>query len=410
MKRRERTNVGREAPSVVPVVAPRECASRRSASVARAPCAAALVLLAALTAGCQPGDAGAGFRLYRPAWDTLVVALAAPGPWQRTSGDSVLVSIVDARGFVVADGRAGGAARGGAWRLALRDDALGSREPLIAEVCVGTGQGARVEGDAGTADWTCEQAPFEASPKRTRAVVAASYPAGGDPDRLVLRVRAAAERPAAPGRPDGAPWRAVAAPERLLARLSVEGRAGASVVVPFAPETAASSASRTAPAAADTMRLAGQAGYDAYWLALQERLFYGESARVRIEVLRAGAGPDAPPLARLSRVVVAASESDRRAEVLRLAALGERALAAARPDIDGASLGSSVSGWRFDRLRRRYQIRLAFSARDTLGRARTWRGDLWVPERGGRARFAEAPTGDSLRLPLDFTFSSFPSR
>ncbi len=338
--------------------------------------------------GCGDGPA-VRFRVHRPSWDTLVVTVA--GSWTRAAPEALTVSVVDARGFVVAEGRASGRTDGssgaGAWRLPIPDAALGSRAPLIVEVC------AREGGDA--AAWACEQAPFAASPKRSRSQIAATYPVEGDPDRLLLRARVSSERPAQVNDMTGASgWRPAASSARMLVRLSVEGRADEAVVVPLPVDASA----------ADTLRLAGQAGYDAYWLGLQQRLFYGESARVRVEVLRAGAGADEPPVADFVRTVAAATEADRRAAVLRLAVLSEAALGRALPALDDSTVTSTVSGWRFDRLRRRYQIRMALAARDTLGRAQTWRGDLWAPEGPGTARFAESPTGDTLRRPIGFSF------
>src|SRR5690606_37588129 len=113
--------------------------------------------------------------------------------------------------------------------------------------------------------------------------------------------------------------------------------------------------------------------------------------------------PAALPLASVERWVRALSVEDRRAVVTSIAERARRSLVLRRGDLARSRLGVSVGGWRFDRLRSRYEVRIVLTGQDTLGRAHRWAGTVFAPERGP-ARFSEGATGDSSRIPLDFTF------
>lgn len=367
--------VGRMAPRRVP-----EMGSLRRPLRAHVSRVLMLVTLAGLSTGCRTDDLHV--RVFRPSWDTLVVAPSAEGLW-GPSPDSLSMSVVDASGFVVASQEAAlatGETVRGPWALPVADVLLPSRAPLMVDVC------ARRPVQTGAA-WTCEQVPLRASPKRVTARLGVTYPVGGDLSRLLAVAAIDTERPATPA--PGAPWTPLRTEARLQIRLTVDGDAGSALVAPL-------------PADGDTLDLERQAGYDGFWFALQQRLFYGESARVHVTLVRAD-DPAARPLASAERWVRALSVEDRRAVVSRIAERARRSLAVRRSDLDRASLQGDVGGWRFDRLRSRYEIRLVLSGLDTLGRTHRWAGTVFAPEQGP-ARFAEAPTGDSTRIPLDFTF------
>lgn len=331
--------------------------------------------------GCQPTD-DLQVRVYRSSWDTLVVVPSVTS-WWGAAPDSLSLSVVDAAGFVVATREVALApdnAVRGPWALPVADVVLPSRAPLMVDACV-----RRPVQD--TAAWTCEQVPVRASPKRLSARLGVTYPAGDDLTRMVVAAVTEAERPATPA--SGAPWTRMTTSARLQVRVTVDGDEQSALIAPLPPP-------------GDTLALDRQAGYDAFWFALQQRLFYGESARVQVTLVRAD-DPAARPLASAARWVRALSVEDRRAVVTAIAERARRSLWTRRADLERLSVRAEVGGWRFDRLRSRYEIRLLLSGLDTLGRAHRWSGTVFAPERGP-ARFAEAATGDSTRIPLDFTF------
>lgn len=353
---------------------------------------AAMALFGA-TAGLSACDSDAppDLRVHRPAWDTLVVvpSLSGAGMW-GAEPDSLTLSLADGSGFVIATR----AARLGAdapldqpWVLPFDDAALPSRAPLMVDACVRT-----ATNGAGTVGrWACEQVPLRASPKRAEVRMGVRYPVDGDPDRLVVAARVGVERPAS-GDAGETRWQRVVAPARMLVRLTADVPGAPTLVAPL-------------PVSGDTLVLSRLAGYDAYWLALQQRLFYGESVRVRVALVRAE-GP-ATAVASIDRWILGLSDDDRRAIVLGLAASARRGLVEHRPVLDSATVGATVDGWRYDRLRRRYEIRLVLTARDTLGRPHRWSGTLTSGDRGA-ARFAESGRRDSTRRRLDFTFDPRP--
>jgi hypothetical protein len=247
---------------------------------------------------------------------------------------------------------------------------LGSRTPVMVEVC------GRFPGQA-----VCEQVPVAASPKRVRAAARIGYPAAADRERAVARVAVAFERH------DGRRWQPMTAPPGLgfALRAWVDGAPGDAVTAPLVPGR-------------DTVRLTTDPSYDAYWLRLNERAFFGEGARVHLALLARWPGGGEAVVARAVRTVQPPGDAERAAQVqafARAAARGVARTLSLPPD----SAVVRVEAWRFDRIRQRYALDLALLLRDTTGASVPLKGRLEVGETGQEAVFREAVT-DSLRVPL----------
>ncbi len=331
---------------------------------ARPVCGALLAGLLLAATGC--GDAALGrVGVYRMAPDTLVVAVAPGAALFAAAPETLAITVSDARGFVLAERRVPGR-RAPAWAVPVPDFRLPSRGQLMVEVCGRLRRRLR-----------CEQVPVAATPKRFRTTARIGYPAAGDRERAAVRVASAFERF------DGGAWHALPPPPGLsyALRVWVEGGEADAVQVPLVPGR-------------DTVSLTADAGYDPYWIRLNERVFYGEGARVHLRVTARWDGGSATA-AEIVRTVEPPSRAERAESVESFARGAARALArtfGVAPD----SATARVGRWRFDRIRQRYEIDLAVGLRDSLGAPMTLRGKLLVGETGQQAGFREVPA-DSTR-------------
>ena len=334
-----------------------------------------MLLGVVLLVGC--GEPALGHvAVYRHVPDTLYVQVRPPASlFQRGPGPvEFTISASDPRGFVLGERRVP-PADGVIWPLPVPDTLLGSRARVMVEVC------GRIAASGGAAPRVvCEQRPVPASPKRVRATARVAYPVRGDRERAVARVAVAFERH------DGHRWRPIPTPPGLTyaLRVWVEGAPSDAVTAPLV-------------AGRDTVRLTSDPAYDAYWLRLNERVFYGEGARVHLAVLARWTGAEAV-VVHVTRTVRPPSDGEREAQVNAFARAAARGLARTLSlPVDSATV--QLEAWRFDRIRQRYALDLFVQLHDSTGVPVRLRGRLDVSEAGQDAVFREA-VPDSLRVPL----------
>ena len=332
-------------------------------------------LAAALLAGCADGPPVrlSTLGLARLHWDTLRVAPAFTARAAFSAArppDSLTVAVLGPDGRALVTGYARG---GGPVRVPLPDARLASGALLLVEVC-GYFRGAPP---------ACEQAGLRASPKRLSAAGHVTYPAGIDRDGGRYRIDVSAER----ARFGARGWEPVPTPGRLpvILRLYVAGTPDDAVEVPLR-------------GGAGAFRLAGQAGYDRFWLRLNDRLFYGDTANVRVEVLARWPGAAPERVLTAARPVRPRSPSERRADAGGFARAAARWLARRA---GGEADTATVAGWRFERIDGRYTVRMTAAWRDTLGAGVGVPGTLHVLENGEGATFERErlPDADSSASP-----------
>lgn len=332
----------------------------RRAALACVPALAFATLLASCTHDLRMTATG----LRRAGWDTLYVQPTVSGG----TVDSVAVLVFAGRDTVL-DGGARGA---GPLLVRLPDAQLPSDSSFLVEVCAFAAQHAPA----------CAQDALRSSPKRFRSRLDVTYPANGDPDRLAYTLAWRVERLRAHG--DGY--------ETLLGRTPGNAR------LRIAVDEAADAAALDVPLryAAGTVALPGQRGYDGFWLALNDRFFYGDTARVRVE-LRAGS----VALAADTLVLAPRSRAERVADVQALADAFARTLARYRA---GTAPEATGVRWRYDRIQQHYVVELTAGWRDSTGSPKRLKGRLTVAADGGNARFDGKPPGDSAAPVLTYRF------
>jgi|GEM_PF-1857492 len=302
--------------------------------------------------------------LRRAGWDTLYVQPTVSGG----QADSLSVLVFAGRDTVL-DGGARGA---GPLLVRLPDAQLPSDSSFLVEVCAFAAQHAPA----------CAQDALRSSPKRFRSRLDVTYPAHGDPDQLAYTFA----------------WRV----ERLRAHgegyETLRGRTPGNARLHIAVDEASAPHMLDVPlrSAAGTVALPGQRGYDAFWLAFNDRFFYGDTVRVRVE-LRAGS----VALAADTLVLAPRSRAQRLADVQALADAFARTLARYRV---GTAPEATGVRWRYDRIQQRYVMELTAGWRDSTGAPQRLHGRLIVAADGENARFDGKPPGDSTAPALTYRF------
>lgn len=324
-----------------------------------------VVLAAALLCGCQRELRVDAAGLSRAGWDSLFVAPEVSGG----RPDSLAVLVFAGRDTVLTGGTRGA----GPLLVHLPDAQLPSDGAFLVEVCAFRAPHAPA----------CSQEALRASPKRFRTRFDVTYPVEGDAsrDRLAYAFAWRVERLRAHG--EGFEVLQGRTPGNARLLVAVNGAEGAALSVPLRY-------------ASGTVTLAGRDGYDAFWMALNDRFFYGDTTTVRVD-LRAGAHT----LASRELVLTPRSPGERLAEMHALTRAFARALARYKGGVDGEA---APERWRYDRIRQRYVVDMTSSWRDTTGATQRLEGKLTVGDGGLDARFDGRPPGDTTVPVLTYRF------
>lgn len=325
-------------------------------------------MLSVLATGCAREMRLVSAGLSRAGWDSLYVAPEVRGG----PPDSLAVLVFAGRDTVLA----GGVRGAGPLLVHLPDAQLPSDGAFLVEVCAF--QRSRPP--------ACTQDALRASPKRFRSRLDVAYPADGtDRDRLGYAFAWRVERLRAHG--DGYETLVGRTPGNARLHVAVKG-------APSAPEAGALDVPLRY--ASGTVLLPRQAGYDAFWNALNDRFFYGDTTEVLVE-LRAGS----MPLARRALRLTPRSREERLGEVRALAHAFAVTLARYK---GGLNAEASDVRWRFDRIQQRYVVEMTSAWQDTTGATKRLRGKLTVDELGRNARFDGRVPGDSAAPVLTYRF------
>lgn len=341
---------------------------------------ATAALFASLLTGCAREMRMASAGLSRAGWDSLYVAPDVRGG----TPDSLAVLVLAGRDTVLAGGQ-----RGAEILLVhLPDAQLPSDGAFLVEVCAF--QKSRLP--------ACAQDALRASPKRFRSRLDVDYPAdGADRDRLGYAFAWRVERLRAHG--EGYETLVGRTPGNARLHVAVAGMPGAGIPragTPGARAPEAGALDVPLRYASGTVSLPRQAGYDAFWNALNDRFFYGDTTEVHVE-LRAGTVALASRVLRLTP----RSREERLGEVQALALAFARTLARYK---GGQNAEASDVRWRFDRIQQRYIVEMTSAWQDTTGTTNRLRGKLTVGESGADARFDGRVPGDSAAPVLTYRF------
>lgn len=308
-------------------------------------------------------------HLDRAGWDTVTVQVdfsrrTALGGKYPVRPDTASVYLFGAAYDTLFAGPARGMVR-----IPVPDAALGSREPLLVEVC------GRVAGHT-----ICGQEMMRASPKRVHAASEIAYPLDGDVRRGSYDFRFVVERRAF----DGEGWVRIEpghVPGGYLLAY-VAGTRQAAVRVPFDERRG-------------RFNLTRHEGYTDFEFYLQSALFEEDEVQVIFDVY-AGLGPHARPVARTSRAVRKKTRAERRRIIRYLAQQAvEQIIGRLVGEDEDPRIVAYIDGWSFNRFSQTYRVELEIRWRggDFSGSEYRIEGVLEADASGTPARFRHTDAG-----------------